>query len=264
MKLLIAIGLIGWGVNCSWAKTDIREFPANQIKDFQIRNTSGKIEIAATKTGKAVVVSEKKKWSPKCVMKIQHTEATGQLIIEVEDESWILENECEINFIVSLPERVNQKIYSGSGDIEIVGTKGAVDVKSGSGDVEIKSEVTQLQLVSGSGKVEVDQITSNQAQVKTGSGDIRLKLTPSSKGELYAHSGSGDIRIAYGQKPQGLLDIRTGSGDVDVTLPKGSSILSELISGSGTIKNDFPNAKRPSLKITAKAGSGDLLIKTAR
>lgn len=220
--------------------------------------------MAATKSAKAAVVAEKKKWGPKCTMKVTHTEATGQLIVEVEDESWVLENKCEVDFIVSLPEQVNQNLYSGSGSIEIVGTKGAVDIKSGSGDVEVRAEVTQLQVVSGSGKVDVDQILTNQARVKTGSGDIRLRLSPTSKGELFVHSGSGDIKIAYGAKPHGLLDIRTGSGDVDVTLPKGSSILSELISGSGRIKNDFPNSRKANLKITAKAGSGDLLIKTAR
>lgn len=262
MKNIILFCLLAIVATTAWGKPQISEFPADQVKYFEIHNSSGKIEIAATKSKKAVVVVDKKKWSPKCLLKIKHLKSKSTLLVEVEDTSWILENDCEADFIISLPQTVEQDITSGAGDIEIVGTKGSVQLKSGSGDIEIKAEVSSLSAISGSGDLEVDGITSNQATVKSGSGDIKLMFTQSAKGQLDVKSGSGDIEIKYVQKPNGKMNILTGSGDVDISLPKGSTILSELISGSGTTRSEFPNTKEANLKISAKAGSGDLLIKT--
>jgi len=241
MKALLILVL---GVSASaLAANDLREFPAPQVKGVEVRNSSGKIEIVATQKGQAVVEANRQKWSPKCQLDIQHNKAEGLLKVEVEDQSWVMDNDCEVNLKISIPTKVSQKIFSGSGDVMVNGTNGALEVKSGSGDVTIDAIISQLNVVSGSGKMEIKTHATNSATLR---------------------SGSGNIRLTYTQAPTGELNISSGSGDVDVYLPKGSSILTELISASGKTQSEIPNSRGGKLKISGTAGSGDLQIRATR
>jgi DUF4097 and DUF4098 domain-containing protein YvlB len=128
------------------------------------------------------------------------------------------EDHCSMDMRVLLPESLPLRVRTGSGDIQVERTLGALLLRTGSGDI-LGSRVlgAELDAETGSGDVIVDAPGDvGRIRVKTGSGDVDLDVL-SGAYQLNVSTGSGDRQVRgiedVSDAPRSI-DVRTGSGDV--------------------------------------------------
>lgn len=129
--------------------------------------------------------------------------------------------DCSGDYTLQVPEGTRVTIETGSGDVQLEGRLGAVDVRTGSGDLEM------------------DDLASTAVKARTGSGDVDVSM-----------AGAPDA-----------LTLTTGSGEVKVRLPGQDSYAVDETTGSGkrevTVRKDVDSAHR----VRVETGSGDIEIK---
>lgn len=153
---------------------------------------------------------------------------------------------------LEVPDGVEVRFTSGSGDLEIDGlkmsiksnlgsgsvyltnTQGDFRLTTGSGDHDIKNHKGDLELTTGSGEIDATG-ADGELQFTTGSGDIELDQC---KGIITASVGSGDID-ARNLTLEDEGRFTSGSGDVKVTLSSELKYGIRLASGSGDAVLDF-------------------------
>jgi DUF4097 and DUF4098 domain-containing protein YvlB len=216
------------------------QFKAADIKEASIHNSTGNLNIAPTATKTAYVILNKLKWGPRCQANVDIKE--GKLSVEIDDSSWILDHECRVDLIISLPSKTPLEIRNGTGDVTILANQSKVDVKVGTGLTSIKGDLTQLSALSASGDIRMNG-SAETAEVKTGSGDIELQYN--------------------GLPKSGKLQAKTGSGDVQLFLPATARVNPSISTGSGSVINDFlQDQEGPTeFAVEASSGSGDIQIR---
>ncbi|MEZ4744341.1 MAG: DUF4097 family beta strand repeat-containing protein [Bdellovibrionota bacterium] len=240
----------------AFASTESKDFDINGLKTLELENDAGDIKISVTQDGKAHISATKVNFGENCTLKMQRSE--DKLDIEVDKKGLFKSGECKVHFEIKVPREIALDIKSGSGDLNIIGTKGEVEFFLGSGDAVIDAEIKELNGKSGSGSLKISG-TIGEADIKLGSGSIDIDGLTS---EAEFKTGSGNLKITYKEAPvKGELDIKAGSGDATVYLPATSKISTSFISGSGRIYNELGDSSKAPFKISMKAGSGDLNIK---
>ncbi|MGA8104365.1 MAG: DUF4097 family beta strand repeat-containing protein [Candidatus Acidiferrales bacterium] len=173
----------------------------------------------------------------------------------------------EFKYEVEAPPETELRGSSGSGDVEVRGIKGPVNVTSGSGDVALSDVIEQIQVISGSGDIALSNITG-PVHLTSGSGDIALENV---HGEIRARTGSGDVAISAPGGPvtvdtsggdvsiahaSGDLRVHTSSGNVTVDGNPGEANFWELHANSGDVVLRLPS--NPSFRLEARTSSGDI------
>jgi len=125
-----------------------------------------------------------------------------------------LGHNISIDYEMEVPVETSLNVQSGSGDLSVEGTHGAVEGRSGSGDVKIHDVQGSVSIHTGSGDAKFEGITGDRVEIETGSGDVQLRDLHSA---LHVRTGSGDIE-ADGA-PTGDWVLHTGSGGVTVKVP---------------------------------------------
>ena len=128
------------------------------------------------------------------------------------------EDPCSVDVSVLVPEAIWIALRTGSGDIEVQRTRGALVLRTGSGDIAGSSVLgVDLDAETGSGDVALAVPGEiGRVLVKTGSGDVDLDV-PSGSYRLSVSTGSGDREmhgVASATDAVGSIQVRTGSGDV--------------------------------------------------
>jgi DUF4097 and DUF4098 domain-containing protein YvlB len=118
-----------------------------------------------------------------------------------------------IDYTIVLPADSEIHATTGSGDVEVTGVKGPVNLTSGSGGISATNIAGDVHAMSGSGDIELSNV-HGKVQAVAGSGDMTLS---SVQGASRLHTGSGDFEI---ENPGDTVEITTGSGDINI---KGAS-----------------------------------------
>jgi hypothetical protein len=158
-----------------------------------------------------------------------------------------------IDYEITVPENTAVRAHTGSGDQNVEGLKGNVDLESGSGDMKLarltgdmhfqtgSGNVTGRELAgplrakAGSGDIVVDETAAGDVEIRTGSGNITVKGI---NGGFHAEAGSGDI---HGQGlPKNLWSVRTGSGNVTLQVPSEAAFDVDISSASGSVTMGHP------------------------
>ncbi|KUM51859.1 DUF4097 family beta strand repeat-containing protein [Rheinheimera sp. EpRS3] len=141
------------------------------------------------------------------------------------DKSFYNGNSPYIDVLIKVPEHFGLTLDDGSGDTDIRGLQGDLQVDDGSGDLRI-SGGANVKVEDGSGNLLIEQV-SGKLTVDDGSGDLTIRQVT---GNVTIEDGSGDIVVnAVG----GVVTIDDGSGDINVD---GAGGLTILDSGSGGLK----------------------------
>lgn len=147
-----------------------------------------------------------------------------------------------------------------SGDIEIRGTRAAVEANSVSGDMIIRDVEERLDIASVSGSVDLSG-ARGRILVESVSGDLRLsdlggnleietvsgeiELRNSRLDGIRASSVSGDLTYDGPFSPTGTYRFNAHSGSVEFALPANAGARLELETFSGRIASDFPLTLEP-------------------
>ena len=158
-----------------------------------------------------------------------------------------------IDYEITVPEDTAVRSHTGSGDQNVEGVRGRVDLESGSGDLKLARLTGEMRFQTGSGNVRGHEL-SGPARVKAGSGDIDIEETGEGdidirtgsgnitvkgiNGGFHAEAGSGDI---HGNgAPKNLWSIRTGSGNVGLRVPQDAAFDVDVSSSSGSVTLGHP------------------------
>ena len=152
-----------------------------------------------------------------------------------------------IDYEITVPSDTALRAHTGSGNIDVAGTRSPVQVQTGSGDIRARDLGRGLKAETGSGNIRVED-TAAPLNAQTGSGDIEASLTGS--GDVDLHTGSGRIQV---RGAKGGLRARTGSGDIEadgaVTGPW------EVHSGSGNVRLVIGSGNGFNLNVHTSSGS---------
>lgn len=230
--------------NFAFAATESKDFDGAGLANLKVKNSSGSVRVTTSNDQKASVVADKVKFDKDC--KIEMKRFGDDLLVSVEGSSWIGSlfsgKDCKVNFEIKVPQKIAANIKNGSGDVEVIGTHGAVEISVGSGNVAINA-------------------VSKEVNVKTGSGSVQIKGLA---GNAFVKTGSGDIALAYAVAPlKAEVDVKTGSGNATLTVPSTTKLMADFKAGSGRLLNEIGDTANADFKVSMRAGSGDLTIKKA-
>lgn len=141
------------------------------------------------------------------------------------DKSFYNGNSPYIDVLIKVPQHFGLTLDDGSGDTDIRGLTGDLQVEDGSGDLRINGGAN-VKVEDGSGDLFITQV-KGKLSVDDGSGQLEIRTV---SGDVSIEDGSGDIIVsAVG----GIVTIDDGSGDINVD---GAGGLTILDSGSGGLK----------------------------
>lgn len=166
----------------------------------------------------------------------------------------------DTHFEVTVPVGARVVAKSSSGDIEVRGTHGEVDVTAQSGDIVVDDVNGRLDVRSFSGEVTAANITG-AVTVSTQSGDLKLTDV---RGDIEVGNTSGDITLrgvtaklvraktTSGDvvfdgviDPSGRYEFTSHSGDVRLHVPRDAAAQLTVSTWSGEIESDFPMTLKP-------------------
>lgn len=238
MKLAILLSFFAVFSVRAFAQTETQEFDAASVQSFEISNTSGDVKIRKTEGVKMRVIAHKKKFEKGCVLEMK--KAGAKVVVEVEQP---FRSTCDVDFEVFVPESADLELKTGSGDIDVNGTRGNIVFRVGSGNVKVEAIAKKIDGRSGAGALEAK-------------GEL---------GNVHLLTGSGNARLVYTKAPAGgEIDIKSGSGDAEVVLPKETKILTDSMIGAGKFYNELGDDKDAQFRISFKAGAGSMKILKAK
>ena len=142
---------------------------------------------------------------------------------------------------------------TGSGNIDIHGSKGEIVADTGSGDVKAESLEGQFACDTGSGRCEVAGFHGESLRCDTGSGNVEVRGAAAGRIEL--DTGSGDVRVIASEADE--IDADTGSGSVE--LEAGGPRLRRVRADTGSGDVRLRLGADASFEVTGEMGSGDIV-----
>jgi hypothetical protein len=152
------------------------------------------------------------------------------------------------------------RVQSRSGDIELRGLNGLVDIQEDSGEISIADSVTtSLTIENKSGNVSLKNVQGN-INARTASGNIEAEGTEGKV--LSLESVSGNVEVELRGKPIGSINVRTVSGNAEVSIPADSDVRISLSTLRGHVHSDIEleDAARTEQRLTGRIGAGTGLI----
>jgi DUF4097 and DUF4098 domain-containing protein YvlB len=221
------------------AFAETREFDAKSINKVAVENQAGRTTITATDAEKATVEINRTKFSDKCELDV--SQKGSILNVAVKKKGMFNFDNCEVNFEIKVPKTADLNLTVGSGKVAVEKMQGELVFIIGSGNIVADGGFTKVQGMAGSGTIDIKGLNVG-ADLQTGSGSIHLTYATAT--------------------PKGQLAMSTGSGDAVVNFPKNTMIETAFEAGSGKLKSDLVSNPKADFKVSMKAGSGDLKIKT--
>jgi hypothetical protein len=175
--------------------------------------------IATTTAGNLIVVGEAGRSKVEAHALIRYYEADDvTLQLERRGESAVLNtlmnrrltngNTPHIDLTVTVPANFSVKLEDGSGDIEITGVQGDLDLNDGSGNLRVQGG-HHVTVVDGSGDLQIEEATGDVA-IEDGSGDLVAQRIG---GTVSIDDGSGDIEV---DQAGGITIESAGSGGLSI------------------------------------------------
>lgn len=151
---------------------------------------------------------------------------------------------------LTVPDDLDIRSNSGSGNFEASKVSMSLNMNSGSGNVDLNDVRGEIRLNTGSGNLDVNAFDGT-LHSNTGSGNINVE---GSRGEIGLNAGSGSIEL---NGVNGELQANVGSGRIDaekIVLAGPAS----FNSGSGNVTVEL--AESPGYDISLNSGSGNATL----
>jgi DUF4097 and DUF4098 domain-containing protein YvlB len=166
---------------------------------------------------------------------------------------------------VELPAATRLVVQAGSGEVDIDGLNGPVEVTNGSGSVRLSNLAGAVVVQSGSGSVDLSNL-GGDLRLTSGSGSVHgtnlqhVREVSNGSGSLFLSGVFADA-----------ASIRTGSGPVELHLLPGSAVRVDARSQSGRVEvHDLPLAQTErtasgsvgggSATLSIDSGSGSIVL----
>lgn len=221
-----------------------REF--SDIEDIKLTTASG--DCFVKKSNDSTV---------KLTLEYTYDEDDYEPIIEQDGSKLMLKEDFKsrsvsgkVTWTLHVPDNIDFKLNSGSGDLSIADVMIEIDMNTGSGDLEVSSVKGEVDANTGSGDIKMSNFDGS-FKGNTGSGNVKVN---GGKGEVKVNCGSGEISMS---DVSGLIAANVGSGDIDVTNITVTD-KSYFNSGSGDVRLEL--AASPAANLSVNSGSGDAIV----
>jgi len=155
------------------------------------------------------------------------------------------------------------RLRTATGQIELNGAAGSLDVRSASGDatVDVLRPLDRLFARTSSGDVTLTG-GAREVKVDTASGDVRLTDL---SGPAEVTTSTGKVFLSWDRlDPDATVTVRSASGRIHLALPEGLRPRGTLTTTAGTIRSDLPGTVNEAGDTVTLQGDGPLLqIETA-
>jgi hypothetical protein len=166
-----------------------------------------------------------------------------------------------LRVLVSIPHGSRVTIVTASGNTELDGTFGTVDLRTVSGDVRVSGSVNGNATVKTvNGNVRLGRIAGDLS-ARTVSGQVAAEAVG---GSVTAKSVSGDVRVASIRK--GTVNVQSVSGDIELGVAPETHLDIDAGSASGALSSEIPLSDTPGtgpgskLVVRGKTVSGDFRV----
>ncbi len=218
---------------------------------------SGIEDVKLTTASGDCIVKKSNDAKVKLTLEYTYDDDDYEPIIEQEGSTLMLKEDFKsrsvsgkVTWTLSVPDNIDFKLNSGSGDLSIADVNIEINMNTGSGDLELASVSGEVDANTGSGDIKLSNF-DGAFKGNTGSGDVKVN---GGKGEVKVNCGSGEISMS---DVSGLIAANVGSGDIDV-----SNITvtekSYFNSGSGDVRLEL--AASPTANLSVNSGSGDAIV----
>jgi len=243
ISLLLAILLIA-GISFSQEKKVEKSFDG--VKSIDLSTASGDCEIVKG-NGNAVKVKltytyDDEDYEPKMDLRGSN--------LNLEEKFHANNTRGTSNWVLTVPDGLDIKFNTGSGDFILADLKGNVNYNSGSGDGDIRNFNGELKVNSGSGDFRFENVNG---ELKSNSGSGDHKITGSNV-SAKANTGSGDVRV---DDSKGGFKLNTGSGDVEA---KSLTLIESGNFNTGSGDSEVQLNAALVEDISVNSGSGDALL----
>lgn len=134
------------------------------------------------------------------------------------DCSGLFDWNCEVSYDIALPDGFDLDLSAGAGSLSVRDiTVGKLQLRISSGDVELVGVTGPVDVRVSSGSIATERLTSDDVYVETSAGDLALDFAAPPR-KVVANVSSGRIEIGL---PAGTynLDTEASSGEERVDLP---------------------------------------------
>lgn len=232
------------------------------VKSVSLETVSGDCVVKTHKSGE-VLVDIEYDVDPEGSFVYRMNERGDKLVLE---EDWESSHggsmSGEVMWTITMPEGMDIKFSTASGDLSVTGPVGRVKASTASGDIEIVDAKGYLDVSTASGDVLLRNV-AGEKDVSTASGDIRIE---NSSDDINASTASGRIETIGGA---GDMNLSTASGEIGITDVKGAFDLScasgEITAKGITIDGEsgFSTASGSVEIVLAAASEYDITLSTA-
>jgi hypothetical protein len=150
------------------------------------------------------------------------------------------------------------RLRTATGEMELVGAAGSVEVRSPSGDarIELLRPTDSLFARTSSGNVILTG-GARRAEADTASGSIRMSNL---SGPVDVVTSTGKVILQWDRLDQGTrVRVRSASGKIQLTLPGEATASGTLTTTAGSIRSDLPGSVNERGDTVHLAGSGPIL-----
>jgi DUF4097 and DUF4098 domain-containing protein YvlB len=154
----------------------------------------------------------------------------------------LFSNNCEINYVLTVPSSAKMTIHSGNGGVHVSDVTGALNLDTGDGGIVLDDVSGDVQAHTGDGGVHGSALRSKSLQAHTGDGGIDLEWE-SAPTTVAITSGDGGVHVTV---PQGSgpyrVDASSGDGGRDVSVPTDPNAAASITvhTGDGGISVGYP------------------------
>jgi DUF4097 and DUF4098 domain-containing protein YvlB len=232
------------------------------VKSVSLSTVSGDCVVKTHKSAE-VLVDIEYDVEPQGSFRYRMNERGDKLVLE---EDWESEHGSsmsgEVTWTITLPEGLDIKFSTASGDLSVTGPVGRVKASTASGDIDIVDAKGDMDISTASGDVLLRN-AAGAKEISTASGDIRIE---NSNDDIDASTASGRIEAVGGA---GDMNLSTASGEIDITDSKGAFDLScasgEITAKGITIEGEsgFSTASGSVEIVLAATSEYDITLSTA-
>lgn len=202
------------------------QLDAAQLTALSADTGAGKLEIVGEANRSQIEVVAAVHYRKKEDIRFSLKRSGDKAVLEAGFDSNIsYGNSPYMDVVVKVPQHFALQLDDGSGDTEIRGLQGDLDIKDGSGDLAIYGGANAT-VEDGSGDLTIRGLTG-KLLLDDGSGDAQIKQIAA---DVTIDDGSGNLTI---ENIGGVVTVDDGSGDIRIDGAAGVTIID---SGSGGLK----------------------------
>ena len=217
--LLGLVGLGAAGVVSGFfqqSRTTTTSF-AETVTALDVETGTGDVTVEVAPAGSAVRVTARRNWAF-AEPTVTTTVDRGTLRLRSTCGDAFVLGGCSVDWTVSVPEDAAVRATTGTGDVRVAGTRGAVSVSTGTGDVALTGlGAATVGVETGTGDVGLRfRSVPDQVRVTTGTGDVDVRVPGTATYRVTGDTGPGSRTTQVQQDPASthLVQVDTGVGDV--------------------------------------------------